>query len=65
MQILRYFLTPCPTCQDRFPLFRTFRSEQNFLLFEDKLAEGMRQKIKEIIIPGGKFHLVENSDHFF
>ena len=45
-------------------LLRPFSIGQNFLLFEDKLAEGMHQKTKEIIVPRGKFCIVENSDHF-
>ena len=33
----------------------------NFLLFRDQLAESGRQKTKKIIVPRGKFRLVENS----
>ena len=57
--------TSCPTCEDRFPLGRIFRAGQNFLLFEDRLAEGMRQKTKEIYRFGWKILHGEKSDHFF
>ena len=34
-----------------------FRAERHFLLFKDQLAESGRQKIKENIIPRGKFRI--------
>ena len=40
-------------------------AEQNFLLFEDKLAGSMPQQTKETIVPRGKFSLVENCDQLF
>ena len=46
--------------EGHFPPGGIFHVERHFLLFKDQLAESMRQKIKENIIPRGKFHLVEN-----
>ena len=43
-----------------FSLGGILREERHFLLFKDQLAESGRQKIKENIIPRGKFLLVEN-----
>ena len=37
--------------------------EWNFLLFKDQLAESGRRKTKEIIVPRGKFRLVENDPY--
>ena len=39
---------------------RQFSTEWNFLLFKDQLDESEQQETKEIIVPSGKFCLVEN-----
>ena len=46
-----------------FPLGGIFRAERHFLLFKDQLAESGRQKTEEILIPRGKFRLVENGPY--
>ena len=61
MQIMRNFLHCLSNLLGPFPPDRIVRKEQNFLLLEDKLVEGMRQKTKEIIVPSGKFRLVETA----
>ena len=43
-----------------FLLGRIFHAEQNFLLSKDQLVESGCQETKEIIVPNGKFRLVEN-----
>ena len=47
-------------CKGHFPLGGIFRTEGHFLLFKDQLGDSVCQKTKEIIVPRGKFLLVEN-----